>query len=138
MSSCSTKTRASVSVAECLGLPEVCRRSRLHLAEACILLFVVSRPEDAAFIDPRADARAVLDALEKHAPGRFTWEFLRPATIDALVDRIEDKNLQPVDILHFDGHGMFGRDHDSGTDMGYLVFEQDDGKTDLVSAQATW
>jgi CHAT domain-containing protein len=113
------------------GVPafKVNPRDRLHL------LFVVSRPEDASFLDPRADARAVLDALEKHAPGRFTWEFLRPATIDALVDRIEDKNLPPVDILHFDGHGMFGRDHDSGTDMGYLVFEQDDGKTDLVSAQ---
>ncbi len=113
----------------------MCPRSKLHPRDRLHLLFVVSRPEDAGFIDPRADPRAVLDALEKHAPGRFTWEFLRPATIDALVDRIEDKNLQPVDILHFDGHGMFGRDDDSGTDMGYLVFEQDDGKTDLVSAQ---
>jgi len=31
---------------------------RLHL------LFVVSRPRDAGFIDPRTDPQAVLDALE--------------------------------------------------------------------------
>jgi len=78
-------------------------KDRLHL------LFVVSRPEGAGFLDPRADAQAVLDALERHAPGCFTWEFLRPATIDGLVERLEDKTQTPVDILHFDGHGVFDR-----------------------------
>ncbi len=34
------------------------------------LLFVVSRPKEAGFIDPRADALAVLDALDAKAPGR--------------------------------------------------------------------
>ncbi len=76
-------------------------KDRLHL------LFVVSRPTDAGFIDPRADPRAVLDALEKHAPGRVTWEFLRPATLNALVERLDDETKPSVDILHFDGHGVF-------------------------------
>jgi len=76
-------------------------KDRLHL------LFVVSRPTDAGFIDPRADPRAVLDAVEKHAPGRVTWEFLRPATLNALVKRLDDETKPSVDILHFDGHGVF-------------------------------
>jgi len=76
-------------------------KDRLHL------LFVVSRPTDAGFIDPRADPQAVLDALEKHAPGRVTWEFLRPATLNALVERLDDDTKPSVDILHFDGHGIF-------------------------------
>lgn len=79
-------------------------KDRLHL------LFVVSRPEGAGFIDPRADAQAVLDALARHTPGRVTWEFLRPPTLDALVRRLEDAALPPVDILHFDGHGVFDCD----------------------------
>jgi tetratricopeptide (TPR) repeat protein len=76
-------------------------RDRLHL------LFVISRPEESGFLDPRADASAVLDALEAHAPGRFTCEFLRPPTLDALTERLDDKTRPPVDILHFDGHGVF-------------------------------
>jgi CHAT domain-containing protein len=78
-------------------------RNRLHL------LFIVSRPSGATFLDPRADARSVLDSIEKQAPDKFTWEFLRPATIDALVTRLEDSTCPPVDILHFDGHGVFDR-----------------------------
>lgn len=76
-------------------------KDRLHL------LFVVSRPDDAGFIDPRSDPQAVLDALKKSAPGRVTWEFLRPATLNALVARLDDDTKPPIDILHFDGHGVF-------------------------------
>ncbi len=76
-------------------------KNRLHL------LFVVSRPTDAGFIDPRADTEAVLDALDQHAPGRVTWEFLRPPTLNALIERLDDDTKASVDILHFDGHGVF-------------------------------
>ncbi len=71
------------------------------------LLFVISRPSDVGFIDPRADAQAVLDALDDHAPGRVTCEFLHPATLNALVERLDDSSKPSVDILHFDGHGVF-------------------------------
>jgi CHAT domain len=78
--------------------------------DALHLLFVVSRPDDAGFLDPRVDSLPVLDAIEQHAPGRITWEFLRPATLDALLERLDDKTKPAVDILHFDGHGVFDRD----------------------------
>ncbi len=73
------------------------------------LLFVVSRPTDVGFIDPRADALAVLDALDHNAKDRVTWEFLKPATLTALHERICDTTKPAVDILHFDGHGAFHR-----------------------------
>lgn len=128
-------------------------KKRLHL------LFVVSRPKEAGFIDPRADSKAVLDALEKHAPGRFTWEFLRPPTLAALVERLEDREKPAVDVLHFDGHGVFDRQgglperfaasRSPGSGLlregvvgeaarpqtGYLLFEDGDGKVDFVAAQ---
>jgi len=62
-------------------------KAQLHL------LFVVSRP--------------ILQALDDYAPGRVTWEFLRPATLNALVERLADETLPAIDILHFDGHGTF-------------------------------
>lgn len=133
-------------------------KDRLHL------LFVVSRPTGAGFIDPRADSQAVLDALESYAPGRVKCEFLRPATLNALAERLSDEKKPNVDILHFDGHGVYrqlsqdeadklrahGRraiqseivrerratsDGDAkGAGMGFLAFEDDDGGLDLVPA----
>ncbi|MCE7985972.1 MAG: CHAT domain-containing protein [Caldilinea sp. CFX5] len=80
---------------------------RLRAKPQLHLLFVVSRPEGAGFLDPRADGQAVLDAIAEFAPGRVTCEFLRPATLNALVARLDDASQPPVDILHFDGHGIF-------------------------------
>ncbi|MCP4687011.1 MAG: hypothetical protein GY859_03115, partial [Desulfobacterales bacterium] len=81
------------------SLPKVESRERLRL------LFVVSRPGDASFIDPRSDPRAVMDALDAEASGRVDVEFLRPATLDNLVKRLERKSIHrkkpAVDILHF-------------------------------------
>jgi len=42
--------------------------------------------------------------------GTIECEFLRPATIDALTARLDDDNQPPVDIVHFDGHGVFDAD----------------------------
>jgi hypothetical protein len=87
------------------GVPPfpIAAKDRLHL------LFVVSRPEGASFLDPRADPQAVLDALDEHAPGRVRCELLRPPTLDALLERLEDERLPAVDVVHFDGHGVFDR-----------------------------
>ncbi len=74
------------------------------------ILFVVSRPADTGFLDPRGDAQPVLDAIAEHAPGRVTHEFLRPPTLDALIERLEDAAKTAVDIIHFDGHGVFDRE----------------------------
>lgn len=141
---------------------EVEPKNHLHL------LFVVSRPEKTGFIDPRADPAAVLDALDKHAPDRVSWEFLRPPTLDALTERLENGDLPPVDVVHFDGHGVYDERGDlpkraaelSATrrgngenelsrkedklaspvsaefppHTGYLLFEDQDGELDHVSA----
>jgi tetratricopeptide (TPR) repeat protein len=133
--------------------------------DALHLLFVVSRPDDASFLDPRADSLPVLDAIDRHAPGRVTCEFLRPPTLDALMERLGDSAKPAVDILHFDGHGIFDQhgnlperaaasttrisrpeellrdkktetppDPDCPPNMGYLLFETPDHRTDFVSA----
>jgi tetratricopeptide (TPR) repeat protein len=82
---------------------------KIAAKDALHLLFVISRPDDAGFLDPRADSQPVLDAIDEHAPGRVICEFLRPPTLDALTARLEDKTKAPVDIVHFDGHGVFDR-----------------------------
>jgi len=62
--------------------------------------------QDAAkLLSISAEHPAVLDALDHDAPGRVTWEFLRPPTLDALLARLEDRNRTPVDVLHFGGRG---------------------------------
>ncbi len=94
------------------------------------LLMVVSRPDGAGVIDPRSEAQAVLQAIEQTAPGRVMVEFLRPATLTKLVERLENRKLPAIDIVHFDGHGVF----DSESETGYLLFEDEDRKVERVSA----
>jgi tetratricopeptide (TPR) repeat protein len=113
------------------------------------LLFVVSRPLGAGFIDPRMEAQAVLTALAK--VNQVEVEFLRQATFDNLINRLEDEDLPAVDIVHFDGHGVFDSTGQlasksvempgmkkATTDtasMGYLLFENANGEEALVSAE---
>ena len=78
--------------------------------ETVRVLFVISRPSDAGFIDPRGEAQAVMAAIAREAAGRVVVEFLRPATLTKLVERLEDERLPAVDILHFDGHGLYDAD----------------------------
>ncbi|MGK7956454.1 MAG: CHAT domain-containing protein [Crocosphaera sp.] len=117
------------------------------------LLFIVSRPEGPGFFDPRGEAKAVMAAIEAEAKGKIEIEFLRPATFDKLLERLEDDDLPPIDIVHFDGHGVYDKDGDYyeeakrcdpsltkrnegiKEDTGYLLFEDKDGKTALISAE---
>ena len=123
-------------------------------AKDCLrLLFVVSRPSDAGFINPRAESIAVLDAIEQEAAGRVEVEFLRPATLANLVERLEDRRKPSVDIVHFDGHGVFDAEgglHErakmsdpgltkstksSSPNVGYLLFEDEEGEQALITAE---
>ncbi|ELS01456.1 NB-ARC domain-containing protein [Xenococcus sp. PCC 7305] len=123
-------------------------KDRLHM------LFVISRPTDAGFINPRGEAIAVLEAIEKEAAGKIEVEFLRPATLDNLVERLEDRRQPSVDIVHFDGHGVFDPDGNlyeqakksdrrltkettaaNAANMGYLLFEDREGKQALITAE---
>jgi tetratricopeptide (TPR) repeat protein/CHAT domain-containing protein len=83
------------------------------------LLFIVSRPRDENFLDPRSDAKAVMSALAENDISQIEVEFLRPATLKKLTERLEDKNLPSVDIIHFDGHGYYNEEDK----LGYLLFE---------------
>jgi tetratricopeptide (TPR) repeat protein len=95
------------------------------------LLFIVSRPSGASFLNPRLDPQAVMDALAENNISQIEVEFLRPATLQKLEQRLENKALPAVDIIHFDGHGVY----DDTEQLGYLLFENPRGKEHLVSAK---
>jgi len=112
------------------------------------LLFVISRPKGAGFIDPRLEAQAVLATVAKVK--QVEVEFLRQATIDSFINRLEDENLPAVDIVYFDGHGVFDstddlaekgvqlegmkKEESETANMGYLLFEDAKGDNALVAA----
>lgn len=131
---------------------------QIHPKQQSHLLFVLSRPTNADFIDPRANIGAVLTALDKRALNRVTVEFLRPATLKNLRNRLENKELPHVDILHFDGHCIFDKDGHLENEaragfetlsadlkkitttikmdkhIGYLLFENNNSEKQLVPA----
>jgi len=100
------------------------------------LLFIVSRPDGASFINPRSDAQAVLAALEQQDAARVEVEFLRLATLEELRRRLENDDLPKVDIIHFDGHGEVASSGEADRKQGYLLFEGEWGGTDKVSGAA--
>lgn len=100
------------------------------------ILYIVSRPSDAGFIDPRLTSRALFDALDPLGAS-VQADFCRPPSLERMETMLSDANAAgaPYDIVHFDGHGAF----DSHAHVGALCFEKsDDGagasKTRLVSA----
>jgi tetratricopeptide (TPR) repeat protein len=100
------------------------------------ILYIVSRPADAGFLDPRLTTQALFDALDPLGPS-VRMEFCRPPTVARLEEmlRAGQQAGDPYDLVHFDGHGTF-LPH---SQIGALCFEQpDDGsgdsKTHLVTA----
>ena len=125
---------------------------KVNSKDSLRVLFVISRPNGASFINPRTDAQAVIKALQA-TQANIELEFLRPATLNKLIERLEDETLPAIDILHFDGHGAFyhaeAEDHPTAKhsedgltkqatpdgNNGYLLFENADGDKDFVSAE---
>ncbi|NEZ64604.1 CHAT domain-containing protein [Leptolyngbyaceae cyanobacterium CCMR0082] len=107
-----------ISIRRCSKGNETITTSTTEQKQKLRVLFVVSRPNGVGFLDHRADGIAVLDALEAIGGECFDAEFLRPATFRNLMLRLKDTTLPQVDILHFDGHGIF--DHSKG--IGSLCF----------------
>ena len=100
------------------------------------ILYIVSRPSDAGFIDPRLTTKALLDALDPLGPN-VRVDFCRPPTIARLEEMLHagQQTGDPYDLVHFDGHGTFLPQ----SQIGALCFEKpDDGtgdsKTDLIRA----
>lgn len=82
------------------------------------VLLIVSRPDDAGFIDPRHSTRAMLEAL-KSLQDNVTVEFCRPPTLTRLEEMLAESN-GAYDIVHFDGHGNY----DWLLGLGVLLFEK--------------
>jgi len=93
------------------------------------VLYVIARPLDAGFIDPRSSAGGVMEAL---APlietGLVTVDFVRPPTFEQLSRTLERGRYH---ILHFDGHGFYKDE----LGLGGLAFEEANHQTHLVTAR---
>ncbi len=128
-------------------------KNQLHI------LFIVSNPDQTDAINPRAEVKAILNGLDKCFAERVTVEFLRPPTLNNLQNRLENRALPHIDILHFNGHSLFDKtgtlENEArhgfntlserlkteaaaigmGNNTGYLLFENDNGHTHFVPAQ---
>jgi tetratricopeptide (TPR) repeat protein len=100
------------------------------------ILYIVSRPADAGFLDPRLTAKALFDALDPLGAS-VRVDFCRPPTLARMEEMLRDGQQagDPYDLVHFDGHGTFLPE----AQIGALCFEKpDDGSsvsaTDLVPA----
>ena len=116
--------------------------------EALRVLMVIARPAGLQDVGYQMIARPLMERLEA-VRGEVALEVLRPPTLEALTSRLQAaaKAGQPFHILHFDGHGTFGRGSavaggsgqhrfDRGTSArGYLAFEAEGGGDDLVPAE---
>lgn len=100
------------------------------------ILYIVSRPADAGFLDPRLTAKAMFDAVDPLG-GAVRVDFCRPPTLARMEELLREAQQagDPYDLVHFDGHGTF-LPH---AQIGALLFEKmDDGSgaaaQDLVPA----
>src|SRR4051812_11532562 len=123
-----------VSVRRQLETPEKTTPRPAHLPLR--MLYIVSRPSDAGFIDPRLTAKALLDALDPLG-GSVRVDFCRPPTLARMEEMLRDaqRSGEPYGLVHFDGHGTFLPQ----AQIGALFFEKpDDGsgasKADAVAA----
>ncbi|HEX3556602.1 MAG TPA: CHAT domain-containing protein [Thermoanaerobaculia bacterium] len=103
-------------------IPREQSKEPLPTADRLRVLLVIARPEEegVAFLDPRASARPLIQAL---APlgHRAELEVLEDGTFPALRDALmkAEKAGRPFHVVHFDGHGVYDR----RVGLGMLCFE---------------
>lgn len=101
------------------------------------ILLVISRPGGADDVPYRSVATHLLKALKTRLADRAELQVLRPPTFGALRDVLETAYTAgcSFDVVHFDGHGVYGdlKAEMRGTGpkaaemRGYLAFESDSG-----------
>ncbi len=110
---------------------------RVNPQQKLHVLFIISRPTNINFTDPRINSQAALDTLQKISQ-KITVEFLQPATIQKLQERLQNRELPHVDIIHFDGYSTFDENANLADEIeslpANLLFEQEDETTHKVSA----
>ncbi|MEU7839270.1 tetratricopeptide repeat protein, partial [Nonomuraea sp. NPDC049129] len=111
------------------------------------VLMVISRPAGERDVGYQMIARPLLERLEA-VRGSVDLVVLRPPTLDRLQQVLDEAVAagEPFQVVHFDGHGVFGGGHvpAPGWDplrfqgplpRGMLAFETPGGEPDLVSAE---
>ena len=95
-----------VSIRRQLEAPEalIAREVQLPLR----ILYIVSRPEDAGFIDPRVTTKALFAAIDPLGAA-VKLDFCRPPTLTRMGEMLREAQQagDGYDVLHFDGHGTF-------------------------------
>ncbi len=103
-------------------LPNRYAQPALAIALPIRILLVSPRPEDehTSYIDHRVSALPLVEALESLGE-LATLTVLTPPTFVALEKALQTaaKAGQPFDVIHFDGHGVYDREHG----LGSLCFE---------------
>ncbi|HSS75889.1 MAG TPA: CHAT domain-containing protein, partial [Thermoanaerobaculia bacterium] len=96
------------------------------------ILYIVSRPADTGFIDPRMTAKALLDALDPLGAS-VRVDFCRPPTLPRMEEMLRDGQRagDPYDLVHFDGHGTFLPQ----AQIGALFFEKPDDGSGASTAE---
>ncbi|MEU9955718.1 tetratricopeptide repeat protein, partial [Streptomyces sp. NPDC050982] len=111
------------------------------------VLMVISRPSGTADVGYQMIARPLLRRLEA-VRGQVDLVVLRPPTLEHLERTLEEAREagEPFQIVHFDGHGVFGQAPGGGGGwpssvmfngpgpQGMLAFEKATGGSDLVPA----
>lgn len=109
------------------------------------VLMVISRPDGEADVGYQMIARPLLRRLEA-VRGSVDLVVLRPPTLKRLEEVLTRarEDGEPFQVVHFDGHGVFGRPPASGGwgpmmfqqsgPQGMLAFEKTGGGSDLVPA----
>ena len=100
------------------------------------MLYIVSRPSDTGFIDPRMTTKSLFAALDPLG-SNVRIDFCRPPTLARMEEMLREGQTagQPYHVVHFDGHGTFLPE----AQIGALCFEKaddalEDSQTDLVPA----
>ncbi len=97
------------------------------------MLYIVSRPADTGFIDPRMTTKALFAALDPLG-SNVRIDFCRPPTLAKMEEMLRAGQAAgtPYQVVHFDGHGTFLRE----AQIGALCFEKPEGseesQTDFV------
>ena len=104
------------------------------------ILLVICRPSGDADVPFRSVSSRILKGLTEEARDVFQLDVLRPATFEALAQRLRGAKLHgaPYHIVHFDGHGTYGKigglpptlpphKFEQEGKHGYLAFESEHG-----------
>ncbi len=115
--------------------------------EAIRILLVIARPNAGDDVPFRSVAARILKSLSEADRKIYHLDVLRPATFEALGERLRDAKTagKPYHVVHFDGHGGYGGAgsatpsnalmYSQPGKQGYLVFEGVDEKERWVDGE---